>query len=551
MLITDKNELKEYYACHRVWQGIPGIEITKGGRTFVSFYSGNISETYGNYTILIKSDDGINFSEPIAVCKKEGNFRCSDPVIWIDPLNRLWFIWNVMPGEEVYASICEDPDADELKWSKEFYIGRGVMMNKPTVLSSGEWLFPIALWCHDLMSNLRKSYLTKDDIAGSYVYKTSDNGKTFVKLGFSDIPYRSFDEHMIYEMDNGVLRMIVRLNYGIGESYSYDRGNKWSCGNIFVKGPSSRPFIRKLSSGNVIFIHHKNTAERTNLTAFLSKDDGNTFPYFITLDDRMEVSYPDAKEDKDGFIHIVYDRERGCFKNSLSEAYSSSREIITAKITEEDIISGNLVNSKSYLRHIASKLGALADGDSDPYKDNEIPSKEFAKSLIESNIENPVDKVFEKYPLNCANTEKTDRIKIDTLIAQFKESGNRDEKILIKIIDTIKKIPEKKNAFPVVEMVSKYINENLCEDITVSEISEKFNISIYYLSHIFKSVTGTTITEYRNELRLTKAKILLIKTDMNITDIAKEVGFNSSSYFTEVFSKSEKISPKKYRELHQ
>jgi hypothetical protein len=182
--------------------------------------------------------------------KKEGKYRCFDPVLWIDPLDRLWFIWNVMPSEACMAVICEDPDADELVWSEEFQIGRGIMMNKPLVLTSGEWLFPIALWQLDIYSEFRKSELCDDDVAASYVYKTSDNGKTFTCIGGADVKNRTFDEHMLYEMDNGVLRMLVRLKNGIADTYSYDRGKTWSRGQTTsLGGPSSRFFIKKLKSG--------------------------------------------------------------------------------------------------------------------------------------------------------------------------------------------------------------------------------------------------------------------------------------------------------------
>ncbi len=108
MLITDSNELKRYASCHRVWQGIPGIARTKGGRTFISFYSGDIKETYGKFAVVLKSDTDTDFGEPILVAHKLGKYRCFDPVLWIDPLDRLWFIWNVMPGEEVFATVCDD-----------------------------------------------------------------------------------------------------------------------------------------------------------------------------------------------------------------------------------------------------------------------------------------------------------------------------------------------------------------------------------------------------------------------------------------------------------
>lgn len=145
MLYTDKEALKKYNAENRIWQGIPGIEVTKGGRIFLTFYSGEKGEEIGNYVILIKSDNGKDFSEPIAAAYKD-EYRCFDPCLWIDPLNRLWFTWTCAPEYTVYGVICDNPDADELKWSSVRKIGKGVMMNKPTILSNGEWMFPIALW---------------------------------------------------------------------------------------------------------------------------------------------------------------------------------------------------------------------------------------------------------------------------------------------------------------------------------------------------------------------------------------------------------------------
>ena len=368
MLITDVSELKRFEACHRVWQGIPGIVRTPRGRTFVSFYSGDTTETYGNFAAVIMSDDDTNFSEPIVAAEKSGSFRCFDPVLWLDPLGRLWFIWNLMPGEEVCAAVCDDPDADTLVWGEEFCIGRGIMMNKPIVLSSGEWLFPIATWQLDIYHDMRAPGLRPDDIAGSYVYKTSDNGKTFVRLGGADVRDRAFDEHMVVELENGVLMMLVRTKYGIGVSYSYDRGHNWSHGeDSGLGGPCSRFSITKLRSGRVLLVNHVDFDGRNNLTALLSDDDGKTFPHKLLLDERSRVSYPDMIESDDGFLYIVYDRERGAFKSSLDQAYADAREILTARITEADILAGSLITEGSWLKRVVCKLGALSENDPDPF----------------------------------------------------------------------------------------------------------------------------------------------------------------------------------------
>ena len=368
MLITDPNKLKAYCACHRVWQGIPGIVRTKGGRTFLSFYSGNVTEGHGNYCIVLQSNEDGDFGEPIVAAFKPGNYRCFDPVLWIDPMDRLWFIWNVMPGEAVYGAICDDPDASELKWCTPFYIGRGIMMNKPTVTGNGQWLFPIAVWNTDIFAHFRKSSLRENELAASFVYSTTDAGKNFTCLGWSEVDGRSCDEHMILERRNGILQMLVRTHYGIGVSHSHDGGKAWSTGSDSgLGGPNSRFFIRRLHSGRILLINHVNFTGRNNLTALLSDDDGKTFPYSLLLDARNAVSYPDAMEGEDGYIYITYDRERGYPKLSLEEAYGCAREILVSRITEADILRGVITDPGSYLQKIGSKLGALSPEDPDPY----------------------------------------------------------------------------------------------------------------------------------------------------------------------------------------
>ena len=93
------------------------------------------------------------------------------------------------------------------------------------------------------------------------------------------------------------------------------------------------------------------------MTALLSEDDGETWPYRLLLDQREKVSYPDAVETDDGKIMVVYDRDRGYYKKSIEDMLSSEREILLAVIREEDIIAGRLVSEGSALGQIVSKLG--------------------------------------------------------------------------------------------------------------------------------------------------------------------------------------------------
>lgn len=93
--------------------------------------------------------------------------------------------------------------------------------------------------------------------------------------------------------------------------------------------------------------------------------------------------------------------------------------------------------------------------------------------------------------------------------------------------------------------VLDYINENLSEDLSIQNISERFYISKYYLMHKFKIQTGYTIHNYIIQKRLIKAKEL-IKKGISITDVCIRCGFNDYSNFIRMFKKEFNVSPKGY-----
>lgn len=547
MLISDDKKLKEYATENRLWQGIPGIEVTKNGRIFLCFYSGGVREQTNNYVVVLKSDDGENFGEPVLVAVKEKH-RCFDPCLWIDPLGRLWLFWAISPKHAVYATICDNPDADELKWSKEFIVGNDVMMNKPTVLSTGEWLLPIAVWKKDIYVE----YKTKTEEDGSFAYKSIDNGKTFEKLGVSKIKDRVFDEHMILELLDGRLAMYVRTRYGIGVSYSYDRGKTWTNGeDSGYGGPNSRFFITRLKSGRILLVNHFEFTGRSHLTAMLSEDEGKTWKYKLLLDERANVSYPDGVEADDGYIYITYDRERASFLTSLESVYSQAREILFAKITEEDIIAGKVISEKGRLKQVASKLGKYARENENPYAEIErYSTSELAERLMCKSSDEILSTLFNYYQINCINMQRIDNEKLDKLILKLESDCDDKKKITTAIISIIRSASKDyADTVPVIDHVKSLVESRIAEEVNVKDIADEIGISYYYMCHLFKKITGITVTDYRNEIKISKAKQMLINTDANLTEIAQKCGFSSSSYFSKMFIRSEKISPSKYRQI--
>ncbi len=96
--------------------------------------------------------------------------------------------------------------------------------------------------------------------------------------------------------------------------------------------------------------------------------------------------------------------------------------------------------------------------------------------------------------------------------------------------------------------ITEYIKANFSQKITLDELSEHVYLSKSYLSRLLKEELKCTFTEYVNKIRIEKSKILLMKNEIPIVDIAYAVGFDDQSYFTKVFKKVTNTSPGKYRE---
>ena len=162
----------------------------------------------------------------------------------------------------------------------------------------------------------------------------------------------TFDESMILERTDGRLWMLART-WGIGklaESISRDGGKTWS-GAVASSIPtaSTRFFLKRLKSGRVLLVNNNSTTARNNMTAFLSEDDGRTWSHSMLLDKRV-TSYPDVAEDINGDLYIIWDRGR-----------ETSKEILLSRITERDIMAGELIEPSSYLCNIISKAPTPTD----------------------------------------------------------------------------------------------------------------------------------------------------------------------------------------------
>ncbi|MGE0759432.1 MAG: sialidase family protein [Pirellulaceae bacterium] len=321
-------------------QGVPGIERTAKGRLWVVY--GRDVESPRNYQIVRHSDDdGRSWSDVKLMIMPTKGVRAMSPAIWIDPRGRLWVFWGQSFGQQdgrygIFAVTTDEPDADEPLWSEPRRLGDGIMLNKPTVLANGDWLLTSSIWDAD------------DSIR---VYASVDHGNTFALRGTANIPdpkMRGPDEPMIVERKDGSLWMMVRVQ-GMGQTVSHDRGKTWTpVEKLAIPHPTSRFFVRRLSSGALLLVKHGGLDKRTGrekLMAFVSDDDGTTWTGGLMLDERDHITYPDGVQAADGTIYAVYDHNR-----------TPDGIIQMAVFTEEDVRAGRPVSDVLRLKQEIDRL---------------------------------------------------------------------------------------------------------------------------------------------------------------------------------------------------
>ena len=96
-------------------------------------------------------------------------------------------------------------------------------------------------------------------------------------------------------------------------------------------------------------------------------------------------------------------------------------------------------------------------------------------------------------------------------------------------------------------LITRYLQEHLAEEISLSILAEEFHLSAQYISQLFKSEIGVGFLAYLTNIRMEQAKKLLLSTPLPIAEVSEQSGYGDYRVFTKVFKKSEGITPSQYR----
>ena len=95
--------------------------------------------------------------------------------------------------------------------------------------------------------------------------------------------------------------------------------------------------------------------------------------------------------------------------------------------------------------------------------------------------------------------------------------------------------------------ITRYLQEHLAGEISLSVLAEQFHLSAQYISQLFKSEIGVGFMAYLTNIRMEHAKKLLLSTPLSIAEVSERSGYGDYRVFTKVFKKSEGITPSQDR----
>lgn len=144
---------------------------------------------------------------------------------------------------------------------------------------------------------------------------------------------------------------------------------------------------------------------------------------------------------------------------------------------------------------------------------------------------------------------------MQSISSSFNPANPYDEQIfLCKLIALLtflsKNVSPETSANNITEKITKYLQQNYTQKLTLQDIADKFFISKYQVSRLFTNQIGVNFVDYLSRIRVENAKTMLTNSTLSIQSISEMTGFQSPTDFTRVFKSLLGISPMQYRKAN-
>ncbi|WP_130859022.1 response regulator transcription factor [Gracilibacillus phocaeensis] len=136
--------------------------------------------------------------------------------------------------------------------------------------------------------------------------------------------------------------------------------------------------------------------------------------------------------------------------------------------------------------------------------------------------------------------------------AAFIEEEREQSGVTERIVDKKWMETRKDNQYNrAVKEALDYIEVHYSEELTLKKVAQEVHLNASYLSGLFKEEINMTFSEYVTRRRIQEAKKLLLLTDLTNTEIAEQIGYQTSKYFIKLFKQYENVTPHVYRKQNE
>lgn len=206
--------------------------------------------------------------------------------------------------------------------------------------------------------------------------------------------------------------------------------------------------------------------------------------------------------------------------------------------TQSAVCFAGLIDSTVPVKMGDQVLGFLQTGQVALKKPSREKFKKITKQVVDWGLNTDLKKLEEAYFHTAVLTPKS----YNSVVRLLEVFGEH----LSLAIDRL--VVQQENAEPPpIKRAKQYIEENKTEDISMRDVAKVVNVSTFYFCKMFKKATGLTFTEYLSQVRISKAKNLLLNPNLRISEIAYDIGYQSLTHFNRTFRRIVGQSPTVYR----
>ena len=241
----------------------------------------------------------------------------------------------------------------------------------------------------------------------------------------------------------------------------------------------------------------------------------------------MKTLYAQAVDSLEG----RYFGGAGIFFHSTKEDYCELFEAKTAPLIDRDMMPGG---SDIFRKRFAMRLRSVLE----------------MTHLTEADVKDQFCKLVQWLPSAISAITDADIDNILSYTRQIEESETLDETVslIMRFVVGIKdKIGHRSALSMEISLVVEYIEMNYCKNISLHSAAEQIYVSDSYLSALFKKELQINFIDYLIDLRIKKAKQLLLSGQLKVREIANKIGFHDITYFCKVFKKQTGVTPKEFR----